>query len=66
MISYEPFFNTLHDKGITEYNLIFKHGISANTIHRMKHGMAISTKTLDELCSLLSCDVDGIVKYIQN
>ena len=32
MISYEPFFNTLHDKGITEYSLIFKHGLSANTM----------------------------------
>ncbi len=37
MISYEPFFNTLHDKGITEYSLIFKHGLSANTIHRMDY-----------------------------
>ena len=62
MISYEPFFKTLRDKGITEYYLIFKKGMSANTIHRMKHGMAISTKTLDELCSLLECDVNGIIE----
>lgn len=38
MISYAPFYKTLKEKNITEYYLIFKAGISANTIHRMKHG----------------------------
>ena len=49
MISYRPFYETLYKKNITEYALIFKHGIPANTIHRMKHGEAITTKTLDVL-----------------
>lgn len=66
MITYEPFFKTLHDKGITEYSLICKHGMSANTIHRMKHGMPISTKTLDLLCTMLDCDADGIIKHIKD
>ena len=47
MISYRPFYDTLLTKGITEYALIYKHGISANTLHRMKHGAAITTKTLE-------------------
>lgn len=38
MISYKPFYRTLLEKGVTEYNLIYKQGISANTIHRIKHG----------------------------
>ena len=33
MISYEPFYRTLYRKNITEYQLIFKHGVSANTLH---------------------------------
>ena len=49
MISYKPFYNTLFQKGVTDYELIFKHGISANTLHRMKKGEAITTKTLDTL-----------------
>ena len=36
MISYKPFFETLAKKNISEYELIFKQGISANTIHRIK------------------------------
>ena len=39
MISYEPLFETMQKKGITEYNLIYKQGMSANTIHRIKKGL---------------------------
>lgn len=63
MISYDPFYNTLLKKNITEYELIFKQGISANTLHRMKHEEAITTKTLDTLCSILDCEVEDILKY---
>ena len=63
MISYKPFYETLFRKGITEYNLIFKQGFSANTIYRMKKGAAISTKTLDALCYALDCEVEDIIKF---
>lgn len=63
MISYRPFYETLLRKGITEYQLIFKQGISSNTLHRMKHGEAISTKTLDVLCFVLDCRVEDILEY---
>ncbi|MBR3144507.1 MAG: helix-turn-helix domain-containing protein [Clostridia bacterium] len=65
MISYAPFYETLYKKGITEYNLIFKQGFSANTIHRIKKGEAISTKTLDALCYALDCQVEDILLFIK-
>jgi len=63
MISYNPFFKTLLAKNITEYQLIFKHGISANTLNRMRHGKAITTKTIDILCFVLECSVSEIIEY---
>lgn len=63
MISYEPFFNTLLTKNITEYHLIFKEGLSANTIHRMKKGLPITTKTIDVLCYILDCEVSDIIAH---
>lgn len=63
MISYRPFYETLFRKGLTEYNLIFKQGFSANTIHRIKKGEAISTKTLDALCYALDCGVEEIIIF---
>ena len=63
MISYVPFYKTLYEKNITEYQLIFKEGISANTLHRMKKGLPITTKTLDTLCFILDCEVSDIIEH---
>ncbi len=63
MISYKPFYETLFRKGVTEYYLIFKQGFSANTLYRIKKGEAISTKTLDELCYALDCEIGDIIKF---
>ena len=63
MISYEPFFRTLLKKNKTEYQLIYKEGISANTLHRMKKGLPITTKTIDVLCEVLDCEVNEIIRY---
>ncbi len=63
MISYKPFYETLLKKKITEYNLIYKQGFSANTFYRMKKGEALSTKTIDALCYALDCEVSDIIKF---
>lgn len=65
MISYEPFYQTLFKKGLTEYYMIFKQGFSANTLHRMKHGLPISTKTLDALYFALDCNVSDIICHVK-
>ena len=66
MISYKPFYETLLKKNITEYELIFKHGLSSNTLYRMKKGEAITTKTLDTLCFILDCPVDQIIEHCKD
>ena len=63
MISYKPFYETLLKKNVTEYQLIFKEGISANTLHRIKKGLPITTKTLDVLCFILDCEVEDILVH---
>ncbi len=63
MISYQPFYDTLVKKDMTIYQLIFKHGMSANTFQRMKEGKGITTETLDTLCYILNCEVEDILKH---
>lgn len=63
MISYKPMYDTMFRKNITEYFLIYKCGISANTLHRMHQGKPITTKTLDTLCEALDCRVEDILRY---
>ena len=65
MISYKPFYETLLRKGVTEYYLIYKQGMDSNTIHRMKHGKAITT-TLNTLCEILDCRVEDIERVYRH
>ena len=53
----------MNNRGITTYDLIYKQGINANTIHRIKHGEAVTTKTLDDLCFILKCEISDIIEY---
>ena len=64
MISYEPLWKTMQEKGETTYTLIYKHGINSQTIHGLKHGKSITLYTLEKLCRILSCQAEGIVKFI--
>jgi DNA-binding Xre family transcriptional regulator len=63
MISYEPFYTILKRRKMSEYHLIYKEGMSANTLHRMKKGLPITTQTLDTLCFILDCEVEDILKH---
>ncbi len=64
MITYEPFWWKVgRDEKVTTYDLIKKHGISSNTLNRMRHNKPISTATLDKLCKIMDCDVYDIISY---
>ena len=63
MISYEPFFKTLKEKELTTYKLINTYGISSSLIDRLKHNKPITTVTINDLCKILDCGVDGILEH---
>lgn len=64
MISYEPFWNTLKNSNENWYTLTKNYHISHSTLHRLKHNMAVSTKTLNDLCHILHCSIQDIAIYI--
>lgn len=64
MISYEPLWKTMKERGATTYTLQVKGQISSSTIRRMKAGESVSTNTLDALCALLQCELDDVVQYL--
>lgn len=37
MISYRPMWETMREKGVTQYALIYKHRVSPSQISRLKH-----------------------------
>lgn len=64
MISYEPLFRTMKEKGVTSYQLQ-KMGFNRATYYSMKCGKSVSTNTVDLLCRLLHCHVEDIMQYIE-
>lgn len=65
MITYEPFYKTLKEKHISTYKLINDYGISRSLLDRLKHNKPITTVTINDLCIILNCNVEDIVKYIK-
>ncbi len=65
MIDYSPFWNILKERNENWYTLgKHGHGLSSSTIYRLKHNQHVSTKTLNDLCAILNCDIADIVRYI--
>ena len=64
MISYEPFWKTLEACGENWYTLNTRHHVSFSTLNRLKHGKDITTRTLNDLCRILHCNVADIIEYI--
>ena len=65
MISYEPLWETMKQKGITTYTLINKYGINPRTINNLKHNKSITIFTLERLCQILECQAESIVFFYE-
>lgn len=66
MISYEPLYRTLKEKGISTYKLIKEYHISRSLLDRLKHDKPISTVTLNDLCALLHCKVEDVLVFVED
>lgn len=64
MITYDPLWETMRQKGITAYTLIKNYSFSRGTLDSLKHNRNISTATLNDLCKILSCNVEDILRYV--
>ncbi|MBQ8955417.1 MAG: helix-turn-helix transcriptional regulator [Lachnospiraceae bacterium] len=66
MIDYSPFWHTLESSNENWYTLSKNHHVSFSTLNRLKHNKDVSTKTLNDLCRILQCRIEDIVRYIPN
>ena len=63
MITFEPLWNTLKEKGISQYKLIKEYNISTGQLDRLRKNGNVSTYTLDQLCKILECKLEDIAIY---
>ena len=64
MISYEPLWRTMKERGATTYTLQVKGEISSSTIRRLKANESVSTNTLEALCKILNRTLNDIIEYL--
>ena len=64
LIDYTPIWETLSRSDENWYTLTNKYHLSHSTLHRLKHNKDVSTRTLNDLCRILHCDICDVVRYI--
>ena len=63
IISYEPIWKTLQEKGISQYYLLLN-GLDNKTLDSLKKGKNITLLTLEKLCKLIDCTPNDIIEFI--
>ena len=63
MVSYEPLWETMRKKGVSQYRLL-KEGVDNKTLDSLKKGKNITLLTMEKLCHILSCTPNDIVQFI--
>ena len=62
MISYEPLWATMKQKGISQYSLL-KSGIDNKTLDSLKKNKNITLLTVEKLCQIIKCTPNDIVEF---
>lgn len=66
MVSYKPLWETMKEKNITTYTLIYKYNLNPRTINNLKHDRGITVDTLEKLCKILDCTPNDIIEFIDD
>lgn len=63
MISYEPLWKTMKERGVTTCTLIYKKGVSAYTVTNLRRNKSITMNTLEKLCTVLNCTPNDVIAF---
>lgn len=63
IISYEPLWETLKKKNISQYMLIKEYGFSTGTLDALRKNRSITLNTLHDICMMLDCDITDVVVF---
>lgn len=62
IFSFDPMWETMRKKGITQYQLIVNDVVDRNTLHRLKKNENVTLMTVDKICRALQCDISQVVQ----
>ena len=64
MITFDPLWETLKRKNISQYTLIKEYGVSTGTLDALRKNRSVTLHTVNELCRILQCDVADVIRYV--
>ena len=64
MIVYTKLWETMKEKGVSQYKLIRQYGISTGQLDRLRKNENVNTYTLNALCEILQCQLSDIATFI--
>ena len=62
MLDYSPLWQTMRQKGISQYQLI-NLGIEKSLLERLRKGQNITALTIEKLCKVLECTPNDILAF---
>lgn len=67
MITYDPLWDTLKRKGISQYKLLNDYGFSHGTLSALKQNKSVTVATLNSLMEMLEItDITEVLRYVPN
>ena len=64
MIRYDRLWETMKQRGISQYALYTHHNINRSQLDRLRKNKNVETNTIDRLCNILHCRVEDIMEHI--
>ena len=64
MIKYDPLWQTLKAKNISQYQLIKDYGMDKAKLRRLRRNLFVKTLILKRLCQILTCRIEEIMEYV--
>lgn len=66
MIVFDKLWETLKQRGISQYKLINEYKVSSGQLDRIRKNGNVNTYTLNTLCKILNCKLEDIAEYIDS
>ncbi|MBQ9967394.1 MAG: helix-turn-helix transcriptional regulator [Oscillospiraceae bacterium] len=66
MIVFNKLWETMKEKGISQYKLIKEYHISTGQLDRLRKNENVNSYTLDQLCKILGCKLEDIAEYVED
>ena len=63
MIKYDRLWQTMKQRGISQYDLYTNYNVNRSQLNRLRHNENVEINTIDMLCNILQCRVEDIMEH---